>query len=179
MSCPVCQSKLEKIVLDKELEAQKCDNHGIWIPALNYWRWLATQQISYPPKINEGEFEATPEDSRNGKICGSCGQLLYRYGVGHGVSFHIDQCPKCSGIWLDNGEWEVLIKKNLHNAMHFMFSDPWQNKVNAEEEQANYESLLISKFGEELFEKVREFKAVMKESNQESLIVTYLQNRRD
>ncbi len=177
MNCPICKSNTVSTEVETGLDVEICEEHGMWIPALSYWKWIATQNISYPPVINDGEFESGEMDTKSGKICNDCGQLLRRFAVGHGVSFHVDQCPNCTSIWLDAGEWEMLKKKNLHSAIHFMFSAPWQNKVRKIKEKEQYESLYRNKLGDEFFEEVQSFKKRILSHDDYSLIMTYLRTK--
>ncbi len=178
MNCSICQKRTTSKEIEPNLTVHECEDHGIWLPALNYWRWMATENISYPPVIVDGEYEASEIDSKSGKACSSCGQFLQRFAVGHGVAFHVDQCSKCMNIWLDKGEWEILKEKNLHNAIHFMFSEPWQNRVQEERDEAQYQALFRSKLGDELFETIYDFKKSVSNHEQYNLILTYLSNER-
>ncbi len=174
MDCPICRNDTELKVIESGLEGTECERHGIWIPALHYWKWIATQNITYPPEINDGEFEAGETDTKSGKVCSDCGKVLRRYAVGHGVGFHVDQCPNCTSIWLDSGEWEILKEKNLHSAIHFMFSEPWQNRVKKDKVQDHFESQYRTRLGDSLFEEVHAFKKMIIDHEDCSLILTYL-----
>ncbi len=179
MNCPICQKKTIQKEIAPKLETSVCEEHGMWIPALNYWRWIAMQNISYPPSIKDGTFEAGELDSKGGKFCTDCSQVLQSYAVGHGVKFHVDQCSKCMSIWLDSGEWEALTEKNLHSAIHFMFSESWQYKAQKEQAQTHYDSLLRTKLGDELFEKISQFKKSISSHDEYHLILTYLSNEEE
>lgn len=177
MLCPICKGHLENKELEKSLNVLVCEEHGIWLPAISYWKWIALQNITYPPKIEEGEFdEVSGQDTQGDKSCSDCGRFLTRYSIGHGVQFHVDQCSACAGIWLDSGEWEILKQKNLHNAIHFMFSEGWQSRVSKQIQQKNYDDMMAEKFGTELFEEIKQLRGRLSDLKLRDLAVAYLSN---
>lgn len=177
MQCPICSEDLLEEVLEPGLYASICEKHGKWLPAVNYWKWIATQHISYPPKIEPGEFDEVSTMDRHGeKLCSECGIYLARYSIGHGIHFHIDQCPQCAGIWLDSGEWEVLKKKNLHNAIHFMFSESWQLRVGRENQKEDLDEIMYEKLGYELYTKVTSLRSKLIDHNMRDVVIAYLTN---
>lgn len=139
MKCPHCKSSNMAVTeLEQNLSAHECsDCLGVWIKAANYWRWLQRHGESLPELPAEMTAALDVEDSTNAKVCPDCGHFLTRKQVGHGISFQIDRCTTCGGIWLDKNEWDILKSRNLHDEIHFVFSEAWQKEV-LSEQQAEY-----------------------------------------
>ena len=55
---------------------------------------------------------------------------MVKFLVGRGLSFTLDHCEGCKGIWLDRNEWEALKKRNLHDDLNLMFTSFWQTEAN-------------------------------------------------
>lgn len=174
MHCPSCGSNELKIKNPEKdlsvLECQKC--FGYWLSAPNYWQWKEKQEAVLPEV--EGESTIDAEDSTSVKVCPECMKIMPKYRIGHGSVNKIERCNTCAGIWFDKNEWELLVSKNLHDEIHKIFSQPWQDKVIKEEAEKRYESLVKQKIGEELFTNVKEFKALITEHREKSIILAYL-----
>jgi Zn-finger nucleic acid-binding protein len=61
--------------------------------------------------------------------------LLTRYALGHDLSFSLDRCGRCNGVWLDKAEWRALEARGLHDNLREMFNPAWQSAVRAEERE--------------------------------------------
>jgi hypothetical protein len=56
------------------------------------------------------------DEATAGRICPECGIILARYRIGHGMSFQLDYCRRCNGVWFDRQEWDdVRAKKRSRN----------------------------------------------------------------
>ena len=134
MNCPVCKTTpLQSMTLEQQLKASSCsDCQGQWIGAVDYWQWLERHGETLPEK----EPDSIPlevADSQKAKLCPECRRIMLRYKVGHGLTFTLDQCSSCNGIWFDANEWDALRQRNLHDEVHLVFSAPWQAQVRREE----------------------------------------------
>jgi len=100
-------------------------------------------------------------------------QLLLPYRVGHGLSFSIDYCGACGGVWFDRSEWDAIKAKNLHGNLHDIVSAHWQSAVRRLEVQESieqtYKRLLGANYG-----KASDLRAWLREQPQRSLILAYL-----
>lgn len=176
MNCPSCESKnFERVILEDDLVALNCqDCSGHWINSFQYWLWQEKLPENLEEIAGSGELEAV--DVIKTKKCPECGNLLQRYHVGHGTDFTIDRCEKCRGIWFDKNEWEILKDKNLHDDVHFIFSQHWQKAARDEKAEMNREAMLEKYIGIEGLGKLKEFKEWYKEQKEHSVIMAYLNN---
>ena len=181
MKCPVCKtSDLNPSSLDQNLSCRHCSNcGGNWIQSFEYWKWRDQNKGNLPENILDPEdLPANLPDPKTGtlkaKFCPECSSILIRYKVGHGVSFAIDQCGNCGGVWFDKDEWESLKGRNLHDDVYTIFTAPWQSKVRTQESLRTQEEIYIKKFGEEGFEEIQRMKEWIEAHPRKQEIIAYL-----
>lgn len=179
MKCPSCEShtKLEIIELEPELLGRKCSNcEGIWIPSFQYWRWHTKHgNIITEKNIH---IENSNMDSKQGKFCPECKTYLANRRIGHGLNFTVDHCFNCKGFWLDKGEWEALNKKNLHDELHLIFTEQWQNELKKEQSVQTYEKSIAKAIGENDYQKIKLFKNWLYHHEKAGVIINYLINKK-
>ena len=165
MKCPACKTgALEATELPaapaQNLSARQCSNcHGRWIDGEIYLRWVERQGTNLPKKQPDDVSEAPSNELAKAKLCPNCGRFLIKAKVGHGTRFTLERCGGCGGIWFDANEWQALADRNLHDDVHFIFSSTWQADVLRQERQAQYEKLMISKFGEADWQEIQRIKS--------------------
>lgn len=176
MTCPVCKTvELQNEDLLENLIAKACKQcEGRWIPSFQYWRWLDKHGDTLPEKPKE-EAEPLPvEDSGAGKLCPECGHFLTRRKVGHGIDFCLDRCNNCGGIWFDKNEWEVLLSRNLHDEVHYVFSSSWQKQVREDETAQLFEERIEKILGPEDYAKIKDITTWIHSHPHKSTIVSYI-----
>src|SRR6267154_518827 len=112
MNCPVCKNiELISTELELNLPSLTCPGcGGNWIRGTQYWSWLEKQHPSAPEQAEElasddsGLSLAEPAAYID---CPECRFRMVKYLVGHGLTFNLDHCEGCKGIWLDKNEWQT------------------------------------------------------------------------
>ena len=150
MKCPVCKTaELSPVNLDAHLPAGACPKcGGKWLSSVRYYEWL---QHRGPPR-GEKPYDGPPleiTDAQEAKLCPECGRILVRYSVGHGTDCTLDHCGTCNGVWFDTNEWEALKARNLHDAVHLIFTKPWQSEVRKQERSKHLEKIYERHFGQD------------------------------
>lgn len=158
MNCPVCKmSALYPKDLETNLPALECGLcSGRWVSSWQYWKWKERSGNDLPPADAESA-DPPVDDSTAAKLCPECGHFLRRYPVGAGLTFSLDRCGNCGGMWFDRNEWEVLKKHGLHD-VHKIFSEIWQHQVLSEEQAKARERLYLDKFGPDDYARASEIK---------------------
>ena len=174
MNCPVCKTtSLKPMALDQQLKASSCATcQGQWIRATDYWQWLKRHGETLPEK----EPDSIPievADHQMAKLCPECRRIMLRYKVGHGLTFTLDQCSSCNGIWFDANEWDALHQRNLHDEVHLVFSAPWQAQVRREDARQVLAKLYADWFKDD-YAKIKDVKAWMEQHPQREKILDYL-----
>ncbi|HEX8117393.1 MAG TPA: zf-TFIIB domain-containing protein [Pyrinomonadaceae bacterium] len=175
MNCPVCRSEtFSQVELDPGLSALRCEScAGKWVRGGSYWQWLGGHGANLPERHEPPAGEAPPED-RKAKLCPECHTSMFRYTVGHGLGFGLDQCPACKGIWFDAAEWEALRGRNLHDDIHAVFTAPWQAEASREERRRRLEQIYTKRFGAEDFAEVRRVRDWLDASPRKQELLAYL-----
>lgn len=183
MKCPVCiTAELSSATLESNLTCRHCNTcGGNWIQSFEYWKWREQNKGSIPENtVAPDDLPADLPDPKSGilraKFCPECSSILIRYKVGHGVSFAIDQCGHCGGVWFDKDEWESLKARNLHDDVYTIFTAPWQTKVRTQESIRVQEEIYRKKFGKEGFEEIKRMKEWIDEHPRKQEIIAYLMN---
>jgi Zn-finger nucleic acid-binding protein len=159
MNCPVCKTfALEPATLEANLTASTCANcGGHWISGKEYWKWMDVHGENLPERLPAGD-EPEVHDSAGPKICPEDGHFLRAYRTGHDLAFDLDHCASCYGIWFDHNEWEVLKGRNLHDEVHYFFSEAYQAGIFKEEHAAIRRKALAERFGEQDFAEILRIK---------------------
>ena len=140
MKCPTCHThSLSEVSLDTGLIARQCTQcFGHWVSSENYWEWLdyrehaRREQPQARPMMVISDSLLPVADNATANFCADCSRLMTKAKVGRGLSFYLDRCSHCHGVWLDQNEWENLKQLDLHHQIHYMFSSAWQFSVRKE-----------------------------------------------
>lgn len=190
MQCPVCKKHMMNPVdLAPDLSGLGCGEcAGVWIARTQYDRWRARQpgDLPEPPAAAKGSVADTQKtvqvavaDTHKTKICPQCGHLLLPYRVGHGLSFSIDYCGACGGVWCDRSEWDAIMARNLHDNLHDIVSANWQASVRRSDVQEaieqTYKRLLGADYG-----KASDLRVWLREQpqSQRSVILAFLSDNK-
>lgn len=115
MKCPACDRALTRLEIGPVLLdvcQQGCG--GIWFDAEELAKVSQTAPTGKNPAAEISRDPKLPVDEERERNCVHCrGVKLERklFSLGSGVI--MDCCPRCSGLWLDHGELD-LIRAELH-----------------------------------------------------------------
>lgn len=173
MNCPICKKhSMSEAELASGLMGLACGEcSGVWVDRAKYDLWRAGKPGDLPETDTPAQI--TVSDIQGAKICPKCGHLLLPYRVGHGLSFSIDYCSACGGVWCDRHEWDAIKAKNLHDNLHDIVSQHWQKAVRQAGMQEAIEQTYARHLGES-YAKAREFKAWLNGEPRKDLILAYL-----
>jgi Zn-finger nucleic acid-binding protein len=175
MNCPVCKtSQLFSAELDLNLTSLKCpDCGGDWIHGAEYWKWLEKHGPSPPERTVQDEVLSLIEPDKY-LDCPECRFRMHKYVVGHGLSFTLDHCDGCKGIWLDRNEWEALKKRNLHDDINSMLTSFWQTQAQKEPRKKHLEQVYIRRFGADNYEEIKRIRAWLETCQNKQGLLAYL-----
>ncbi len=176
MNCPVCKHiELFKREIEPNLLASACEDcRGRWVSNSDYDIWLKSHKNL--PEIPSKKLKMTIPEFEIVRLCPECRRILVKYKVGQNVPFLIDHCGTCAGIWLDKGEWEILKRRNLHDDLHNIFTDHWQEEVKKGETRTRLAQMYEEKFGKDDYVKIVRFKDWMENHEKEDEIIAYLRD---
>ncbi|MCF7958733.1 MAG: zf-TFIIB domain-containing protein [Phycisphaerae bacterium] len=178
MQCPVCKDVvLSNETLAEDLLAKACRKcQGRWLPSFHYWKWLDSQGLVLTEKPLERVTNVATNDSGAGKLCPECGHFLRHNKVGHGIDFCLDRCNHCGGVWFDHNEWEILVSRNMHCQVHYIFSAAWQKRIQDEEREMTFEQRVEKIVGKNDYARLKEVARWIAENDHKETLLSYLQN---
>lgn len=175
MICPVCKNvSLSDSVLEYGLNGYHCaECNGNWVRYNDYRDWMEKKAFYNTPIL--ASMDLKPEsDSKKACLCPDCGRILIKYRASIDLPFSIDHCSSCGGVWLDNMEWESLIKSNLHDQLYKVFTEPWQQKLKKDVSKKHIEEKYVKKFGNEDYLKLIEIREWIHKSNHKEEMLAFL-----
>ncbi len=101
-ACPKCGEGMRRLQVDRA-ELDLCPR--CW------GTWYDTEELSRAAGLRIGETmtaAALAGARRTDHRCPSCGALLYEREIERGAGLLIDQCPRCSGLFLDRDEFSRI-----------------------------------------------------------------------
>jgi Zn-finger nucleic acid-binding protein len=173
--CPVCrESLLHEVTIEDGLLAFRCSGcQGIWISSEPYQNWWRAHRPELPEK-EASECQPPVSDTEQIKSCPDCGHLMARLRVASDLEFSVDHCGQCNGVWLDRGEWEALVARNLHDKINSFCTEPWQTRLRAEETRYALDRLYLAKFGADDYARLQEMRRWLATHPLRSMILAYL-----
>lgn len=115
MKCPYNDVELVKEIWEADVEVDRCPRcRGIWLDPGELERIQETQEIDYSQELqaplNEEALAYNHERQLQEEAiaCPKCGARMTKEEHGFNQWIVIDICPGCHGIWLDDGELELL-----------------------------------------------------------------------
>ena len=166
-------------LLEPDLSMKSCSKcDGVWLPSQAYWAWLERQHgtTRSEPTLSTGVDQIAPAaDPPLARRCPECGHFLTRAKVGHGLTFHVDRCGTCGGMWFNHGEWDALRAQQLHTRLHFVFSAAWQAAVAREDRLTAHEEILRQKLGATDLDEIKRVKQWIESHPHRAELFAYLQ----
>jgi Zn-finger nucleic acid-binding protein len=180
-NCPLCKIGLTHTRLAEDLPAYQCQQcGGMWLSADEYLAW----RVNYPYVSAEAldieqEFEVPYliADNNQPLFCPDCGRFLRRFEIWPNITFHLDRCSTCNGIWFDQHEWETLQEQHLHYHLNVFFSAEWQAKMKNEAMRQRFVELYRNAFGKEDYAKVQELRAWFQVHPQGHRLLAYVMDK--
>ncbi|MEZ5345003.1 MAG: zf-TFIIB domain-containing protein [Pyrinomonadaceae bacterium] len=179
MNCPVCKaSNFEKREIEPHLFVEVCKMcSGKWISRKNYDEWLEHHGAILPEIPAKDDSNMTIPEFELARLCPVCRRILVKYKVGRNLSFNIDRCGNCAGVWLDDNEWETLKSRNLHDELNRVFTDYWQEEVKRETTRKTLSSIYEEKFGPEDYSRIQDFKNWVDDHEKSDEILAYIRDK--
>ncbi|WP_020160136.1 TFIIB-type zinc ribbon-containing protein [Methylobacter marinus] len=147
MNCPFCKThRLKPTRLTAELPAESCSQcHGALVSLLSYRTWLDRHPVAEQLAADQQQgTRVEPVDASHALFCPKCAGIMTKYRIAAETENRIDLCVRCNEIWLDNGEWELIISLELADKLPRIFYDSWQKQIR----EVHFQDLKEQKFRE-------------------------------
>ncbi len=153
MLCPACASKeFSQVLLQGDLPVLNCKAcNGIWVDLDTYraWRHLVAES---PEAVHVAEIE---DDGDMARLCPKTRRLMTRVKVSNETPFRLDYSAAAQGVWLDEGEWEVLLALGLERQLDEVVSDRWQRNLQTQAGRERLAAAQRGRFGDDYDELLR------------------------
>ncbi len=171
-------SALETASTPEGLRVRECPTcGGRWVRSDDYWRWRAHATEPWPTATDDAGFSTHEPEPTAFRFCPEDNYLLTRYQVGPPHSFSIDQCRSCSGIWLDAGEWEALMRGGLAIKLRSILSQAWQDEIRAAPSAESDEERWRGQLALADLERITEIKAWLDRHPKRNHLYAYLRSK--
>jgi len=173
MKCPSCKNnELVPVEIEKGLIGAGCTAcEGALLSLIQYRYWLDHHDDA---TLEEQGEDVVAVDSEGAKLCPKCSKMMTKYRIGYNTENRLDLCAHCDEAWLDNREWQLLKKLDVHNKLPTVFTDAWQRNIRKQRELQSMDAHFRDLFGAPDFERVRDFKAWVDEHPQAVDIKHYI-----
>jgi Zn-finger nucleic acid-binding protein len=158
MKCTSCkEGQLELGAIDGLFKAHICNScSGYWVLVEDYLEWKdknPTHDFSDSIICEEGAAE-----SSRALLCPVSGSLMSKFRISSTTNHRIDYSAAVGGIWLDKGEWELLVESGVAGSLSAIVTRSWQHKLRSESAKEHFAKIYSEKFGKENYSKVKAFR---------------------
>ena len=115
MECPKDKSVLKSRIYEGEVEVDACPScHGMWLDNKELEQIQEIHEHDYSEELKRMSdligpaYEMARQQALPMLYCPKCNAEMSKHEYAYCSQVMIDVCPKCQGIWLDNGEIKRL-----------------------------------------------------------------------
>ncbi|AWF79441.1 hypothetical protein BTJ40_00570 [Microbulbifer sp. A4B17] len=174
--CTSCKNGVLKSGFIEELfRAYTCSScEGNWILIEDYLSWkIQNPEYKFSEDVSNLN-DVIAEDTKRAILCPVSGSIMQKIKIIASSEHRIDYSTVVGGVWLDKGEWDLLKLEGLAGSLNFLVTHEWQKKIRESKAHETFSERYRSKFGDELYGKVKEVRKWLYEEAQRIDILAYL-----
>ncbi|WP_087018509.1 zf-TFIIB domain-containing protein [Thaumasiovibrio subtropicus] len=175
MKCPQCrEGQLMPNFIDAQFRAHQCDScRGDWILIEDFVTWREhNPDYEFAPMFNVEEDEI--DDTTKAMMCPATGTFMRKFRITAQSGHRLDYSSAVGGIWLDNGEWELLKKEGVAGRLNAIVTNSWQQKLRETSAQESFSDIYHAKFGQDDYSKLRDIREWLATHPQKADLRAYL-----
>lgn len=156
MKCTSCnKGTLQPSFIDGLFRAHTCSNcGGDWILIEDYAAWRERHpDYEFAKDIQFEEINIT--DTKEAMMCPLTQTIMRKFKISATHSHRLDYSSAVGGLWLDKGEWELLVREGLAGSLNALVTDAWQRKIRQTSAKDSFADIYLDKFGEETYSKLK------------------------
>jgi Zn-finger nucleic acid-binding protein len=154
MNCPKCENgSLVPSYLELFFCVHTCDScGGNWLLIEDYVNWKEQYSEHHWVDVNVSE---DIDDSVKALLCPLSGLIMRKLKITKDSTHRLDYSAAVGGVWLDNGEWDMLKKAGLAGSLNTILTEHWQQIIRSQRSEDTFDMLYLAKFGEQDYEKIK------------------------
>ncbi|CAA6825045.1 MAG: Unknown protein [uncultured Thiotrichaceae bacterium] len=166
MQCTACQTgTLTPSTLSGSLNCHVCDHcGGHWLKLDDYMQWHGKQAIK-PAVVDEIGVEVDAVESKNALLCPETGAIMTKFRISSDTEHKLDWSGAAAGIWLDKGEWDLLVEKGVADKLNQIFSDEYQQQIQETTVRNTREARFEEQLGAENYSRLKLVRTWMHEQS--------------
>jgi len=174
MQCTSCNNgQLEPDFIDGLFRASICNQcGGYWILIEDYLSWKDNNpNFEFQDDI---KYEQDAEESHRALLCPVSGSIMSKFRISSATSHRLDYSASVGGIWLDKGEWELILESGVAGSLNAIVTGEWQHKLRNDAAKEHFAKMYSEKFGEDSYIKVKHFREWLNSQAHEADLKAYL-----
>ncbi len=177
MLCPACSSKdFASVALEAGLAAQCCTGcSGVWVDLDAYRAWRRHASATDEP-MHVAEIE---EDIDAARLCPKTSRLMARVKVSNEAPFRLDYSAAAQGVWLDRGEWEVLMALGMERQLDAVVSERWQRHLQSTASRERMERAQRARFGDAAYTELTRMRQWLQAQSNAAEMIAFLNVKTD
>ncbi len=174
MNCTSCNKGiLTPSFIEEKLSVHTCTScKGNWILIEDFVTWMARNPNH--EFAEDHAFQSDISETKKALICPVSGVIMTKFHISTATEHRLDYSAAVGGIWLDNGEWELLKTEGLADSLNTLVTREWQSQVRENNAKQNFSQIYQDKFGVDTYAKVKEFRTWLNSQPQELDLKAYL-----
>lgn len=174
MNCTSCNDGILKPnSIEENLPAHTCTNcKGNWILISDFITW--SERHPEQKLSDYASIKADGVDSKKALMCPASGAIMTKYHISNSTKHRLDYSASAGGVWLDEGEWELLKAEGLAGSLNSLVTEEWQNEIKNDSTKNTFINLYQKKFGDDSYAKIKEIKSWLENQPEQSDLKAYL-----
>ena len=175
MQCTSCnKGTLYPSFIDGLFRAHTCSNcGGDWILIEDYAAWRERHpDYEFAKDIHFEEINIT--DTKEAMVCPITQTIMRKFKISATNAHRLDYSSAVGGLWLDKGEWELLVREGLAGSLNALVTNVWQRKIRQTSAKESFAEIYRDKFGDETYSKLKDLRRWLDTQPQKADLRAYL-----
>jgi len=175
MQCSSCnKGTLTPSFIDGLFRAHTCsDCGGDWVLIEDYAAWRERHpDYEFAKDIHFEEINIA--DTKEAMLCPATKTIMRKFKISATNTHRLDYSSAVGGLWLDKGEWELLVRGGLAGSLNALVTDVWQRKIRQTSAKDSFADIYHDKFGNDAYAKIKEMREWLNTHPQKADLRAYL-----
>lgn len=175
MLCTGCETgTLFPSFIEGLFKAHTCsDCGGDWVLIQDYAAWRE-RHIDYEFAKDIHFEEINIADTKDAMLCPYTQTIMRKFKISATSTHRLDYSAAVGGLWLDKGEWELLVSGGLAGSLNGLVTDAWQRKIRQTSAKDSFVDIYHDKFGNDVYTKIKEIREWLNNQPQKADLRAYL-----